>query len=67
MSKILYRIGDSFVYGDGLKTRWSSLLSEKIGSIDINNSLTGSSNDRTFRTVIRDICRIEKYGEVWSE
>ena len=67
MSKILYSIGDSFVYGHGLKTRWSSLLSEKIGSIDINNSLTGSSNDRTFRTVIRDICRIEKYGEVWSE
>ena len=24
-------------------------------------------DDRTFRTVIRDICRIEKYGEVWSE
>ena len=67
MSKILYSIGDSFVYGHGLKTRWSTLLSEKIDRIDINNSLVGASNDRTFRTVIRDICRIEKYGEVWSE
>ena len=67
MSKVLYTIGDSFVYGHGLDSRWSSVLSKKCGKLDCNVSLTGSSNDRTLRTVIRDISRIESEGKVWSE
>ena len=50
--KVLYTIGDSFVYGHGLDSRWSTTLSKKIGGLDCNVSLTGSSNDRTFRTVV---------------
>jgi len=65
--KVLYTIGDSFVYGHGLETRWSTTLSRRIGGSDCNVSLTGSSNDRTFRTVIRDISRVESEGKVWSE
>lgn len=65
--KVLYTIGDSFVYGHGLDSRWSTTLSKKIGGLDCNVSLTGSSNDRTFRTVVRDISRIESEGKVWSE
>ena len=45
--KVLYTIGDSFVYGHGLDSRWSTTLSKRVGGLDCNVS-HWSSNDRTF-------------------
>ncbi len=67
MSKILYTIGDSYVYRGPQYTTWSSMLSKKINYIDANNGMSGTSNDRTFRSVIRDITRIETEGKLWTE
>ena len=38
--KVLYTIGDSFVYGHGLDSRWSTTLSKRVGGLDCNVSLT---------------------------
>jgi len=65
--KILYSIGDSFIYRGPKYTTWSSMLADKLNYIDANNGTAGSSNDRTFRSVIRDISRVETEGKLWTE
>ena len=65
--KILYSIGDSFVYRGPEYTTWSSMLSDKLNYIDANNGMSGSSNDRTCRSIIRDISRVEIEGKLWTE
>ena len=65
--KILYSIGDSFVYRGPKYTTWSNFLSDKLGWVDANNGMSGASNDRSYRSVIRDISRIETEGKLWTE
>jgi hypothetical protein len=65
--KILYSIGDSFVYRGPKYTTWSSMLADKLNYIDANNGMAGSSNDRSYRSVIRDISRVETEGKLWTE
>lgn len=65
--KILYSIGDSFVYRGPEYTTWSSMLSDKLNYIDANNGMSGSSNDRTYRSIIRDISRVKIEGKLWTE
>jgi hypothetical protein len=65
--KILYSIGDSFVFRGYEYTTWSHFLSDKLGWIDANNGMSGTSNDRSYRSVIRDVSRIEIKGKLWTE
>ena len=65
--KILYSIGDSFVYRGSKHTTWSNFLSDKLGWIDANNGMSGTSNDRSYRSIIRDVSRIENEGKLWTE
>ena len=53
--KYLYANGDSWMVGDGVENeeRWSKLLSDKLGLIEINESTSGGSNDRMVRRTIR--------------
>ena len=60
-------MGDSFVYRGPKYTTWSSMLSDKLNYIDANNGMSGTSNDRSYRSVIRDISRIETDGKLWTE
>jgi len=65
--KILYSIGDSFVYRGTENSTWSHFLSDKLNYVDANNGMSGTSNDRSYRSVIRDISRIETDGKLWTE
>ena len=67
MSKVLYTIGDSFVYRGQEYSSWSHFLSGKLNYIDANNGMAGTSNDRSYRSVIRDVSRIEVEGKLWTE
>jgi hypothetical protein len=62
--KYLYVNGDSYTFGLDLeqkrdvarnqihsKYRWSNILSEKLGCIEVNQAKCGSSNDRIVRTL----------------
>jgi hypothetical protein len=52
--KYLYVNGESWTAGDGVEKeeRWSTLLSDKLGLIEINESKGGDGNDRMVRTTI---------------
>ena len=52
--KYLYANGESWTFGAGVEKeeRWSNLLSDKLGIIEINESKGGVSNDRMVRTTI---------------
>ena len=53
--KYLYTNGDSWTAGNGVEEeeeRWSTLLSDKLGLIEINESKGGNGNDRMVRTTI---------------
>ena len=65
--KVLYTIGDSFVYRGSENSSWTGLLCEKLGYVDANNGLSGSTNDRIFRSTIRDISSIEFKNSLWTE
>ena len=65
--KVLYSIGDSFVFRGPNYTTWSNFLSDKLGWIDANNGMSGTSNDRSYRSVVRDITRVETDGKLWTE
>jgi len=65
--KILYTIGDSFVFRGFNYTSWSSLLSERLDWVDANNGMSGTSNDRSYRSVVRDISRIKASNKLWTE
>ena len=65
--KILYSIGDSFVFSGTENSTWSNFLSDKLGWIDANNGMAGTSNDRSYRSVIRDVSRVEVEGKLWTE
>ena len=67
MSKVLYTIGDSFVFRGPEYTTWSSFLSDKLNYVDANNGMAGTSNDRSYRSIIRDISRVETEGKLWTE
>ena len=67
MSKVLYTIGDSFVYRGPTYTTWSHFLSDKLNYVDANNGMAGTSNDRSYRSIIRDISRVETEGKLWTE
>ena len=54
--KVLYTIGDSFVYRDPKMIVGRGELCDKLGYVDANNGLSGSTNDRILRSTIRDIC-----------
>jgi hypothetical protein len=65
--KYLYANGDSWMVGDGVENeeRWSKLLSDKLGLIEINESTSGGSNDRMVRRTIRWFDNnIDKWDEV---
>ena len=64
---ILYTIGDSFVFRGPQYTTWSKLLANKLNYIDANNGVAGTSNDRSYRSVIRDVSRVETEGKLWTE
>jgi hypothetical protein len=64
MNKILYTTGDSFVKFRNSNSSWPSILSQKLDSVDYNNGLAGSSNDRSYRCVIRDICKVETQNKL---
>ena len=65
--KILYSIGDSFVYRGPEYLAWSHFLSDKLNCVDANNGMAGTSNDRSYRSVIRDVSRVETKGKLWTE
>tara|TARA_B100001778_G_scaffold280526_1_gene245278 strand:+ start:822 stop:1583 length:762 start_codon:yes stop_codon:yes gene_type:complete len=65
--KILYTIGDSFVFRGFDYKSWTSYLSDSLGWVDANNGMSGTSNDRSYRSVVRDISRIKKSGKLWTE
>ena len=66
--KILYTIGDSFVFRGFDYTSWSSLLSKSLDWVDANNGMSGTSNDRSYRSVVRDISRIKvSENKLWTE
>ena len=65
--KILYTIGDSFVFRGFDYKSWTSYLSDRLGWVDANNGMSGTSNDRSYRSVVRDISRIKKSGKLWTE
>lgn len=65
--RVLYTIGDSFVYRGPQYTTWSSILAKNLNYIDANNGMSGTSNDRSYRSVTRDISRIESKGKLWTE
>ena len=71
MSKILYTIGDSVVWGAELrvkeKQRFSHHLAKKLNAIDCNNATAGVSNDYIFRHCIRDIMGFINTNQIWSE
>ena len=71
--KVLYSNGDSWSFGTDLSPdtrendRWSAILSDKMNMIDFNVATSGASNDRIFRTTLRDICLIKDGKNIWSE
>lgn len=65
--KIIYSIGDSFVYRGPTNESWTGPLCEKLGCVDANNGLSGSTNDRIFRSTIRDISSVEHKKSLWTE
>ena len=71
--KVLYSNGDSWSFGTDLNPgsrendRWSAILSDKMNMIDFNVATSGTSNDRIFRTTLRDICLIKDGKNIWSE
>jgi len=65
--KVLYTIGDSFIYRGPENGTWTGLLCEKLGYVDANNGLSGSTNDRIFRSTIRDISSVEFKNSLWTE
>ena len=67
MGKVLYTVGDSFVFRGPEHTTWSSFLSDKLNYVDANNGMAGTSNDRSYRSIIRDISRVETEGKLWTE
>jgi hypothetical protein len=67
VGKVLYTVGDSFVFRGTQHTTWSSFLSDKLNYVDANNGMSGTSNDRNYRSVIRDVSRVETEGKLWTE
>ena len=65
--KVLYTIGDSFVYRGPVSDNWTGLLCDKLRYVDANNGLSGSTNDRIFRSTIRDISSVEFKNSLWTE
>lgn len=71
MSKIIYSIGDSVVWGAELENkqeeRFSHYVANHFGAIDCNNATAGVSNDYIYRHAVRDIMGWLNDGSMWSE
>ena len=67
MKKVIYSIGDSFTFRGPQYKSWSYFLSNKLNLLDDNNGISGSSNDRTYRSVVRDVSRIIDKKLLWTE
>lgn len=71
MSKIIYSIGDSVVWGAELENkqeeRFSHYVANHFGAIDCNNATAGVSNDYIYRHAVRDIMGWLNDGSIWSE
>ena len=67
MKKVIYSIGDSFTFRGPQYKSWSYFLSNKLNLLDANNGISGSSNDRTYRSVVRDVSRIIDKKLLWTE
>lgn len=69
--KGLYVNGDSVVWGaeleDKVNERFSKLLANNLGMIELNNASAGVSNDYIYRQTLRDVLHWEHTKMVWSE
>lgn len=71
MQNAIYSNGDSVTWGSELdnkkEERFSSILANKLGYTDCNNSSAGVSNDYIYRQSIRDAIHWINHKTVWNE
>jgi len=68
--KVLYTNGDSVSWGSELKdrsNRFSTLISNELNLIDFNVASSGISNDRIYRTTMRDLCKFVNGEKIYNE
>ena len=68
--KILYTNGDSVSWGSELKdrsNRFSTLIAKEKNLVDFNVASSGISNDRIYRTTMRDLCKFVNGEPIYNE
>lgn len=68
--KVLYTNGDSVSWGSELKdrsNRFSTLIAREKNLVDFNVASSGVSNDRIYRTTMRDLCKFVNGEPIYNE